>query len=50
VGDRVIIMSYAEYAEEELEGFRPRIVLVDEANRIRPEGAPSNLSKRLRQV
>ena len=35
-GDKVIIMSYAEYDESELEGFEPRLVFVDDQNRIRP--------------
>lgn len=35
-GDKVIIMSYAEYEEDELEGFEPRLVFVDDKNRIRP--------------
>ncbi|MHB9053224.1 MAG: aspartate 1-decarboxylase [Thermoleophilia bacterium] len=34
VGDRVIIISYAEFTGEELTSYRPRIVLVDEDNRI----------------
>ena len=34
VGDRVIIMAYGLLEREELEDHRPRIVLVDEANRI----------------
>ncbi|MEJ2187662.1 MAG: aspartate 1-decarboxylase [Gemmatimonadota bacterium] len=50
VGDRVIIMSYAAYEEEELEGFEPRVVLVDEANHIRPEAPRTNPSQRLYQV
>ena len=33
-GDLVIVISYAEYEEAELEGFRPRLVFVDERNRI----------------
>jgi aspartate 1-decarboxylase len=33
-GDKVIIMSYAAYDEAELEGLEPRIVFVDEANRV----------------
>src|ERR1043165_4346819 len=32
-GDRVIIISYAEYDHEELQGYRPTIVHVDRANR-----------------
>ncbi|MGK7310844.1 MAG: aspartate 1-decarboxylase, partial [Candidatus Longimicrobiales bacterium M2_2A_002] len=35
-GDKVIIMSYAQYDEAELEGFEPRLVFVDDENRIRP--------------
>jgi aspartate 1-decarboxylase len=38
-GDRVIIMSYAEYDEAELDGFRPSIVFVDDENRIRERRA-----------
>jgi aspartate 1-decarboxylase len=33
-GDRVIIVAYAQLDEREAEAFRPRIVLVDERNRI----------------
>jgi len=33
-GDRVIVISYADYDEQELEGFEPRIVFVDERNRV----------------
>ena len=32
-GDRVIVLAYADYEEEELDAFAPRIVLVDERNR-----------------
>lgn len=35
VGDLVIIIAYALLAADELAAFRPRIVLVDEANRIK---------------
>ncbi len=34
-GDRVIILTYADLAEDELEGFAPVTVLVDEQNRVR---------------
>jgi aspartate 1-decarboxylase len=34
-GDKVIIISYADYDEAELEGFRPRLIFVDDANRVR---------------
>ncbi len=33
VGDKVIIISYAEYEDAELDGYRPTIVHVDTANR-----------------
>jgi len=33
-GDITIVLAYAEYAEEELRDFLPRIVHVDERNRI----------------
>jgi aspartate 1-decarboxylase len=33
-GDRVIIVAYAQLDESEAEAFRPKIVLVDEGNRI----------------
>ena len=31
-GDRVIIITYADYEDTELEGFAPRVVHVDRAN------------------
>ena len=34
IGDLVILASYAEYDEEELENHKPKIVLVDEKNKI----------------
>ena len=34
-GDRVIVISYAQLAPEELAGFIPRIVLLDQRNRVR---------------
>jgi aspartate 1-decarboxylase len=33
-GDTVIVVSYAEYDEDELDHYEPRVVHVDEANRI----------------
>ena len=33
-GDHVIVISYADYEEQELSVFEPRIVFVDERNRI----------------
>jgi aspartate 1-decarboxylase len=35
-GDMVIIFSYGSFAAEELEGFQPTFVFVDDDNRIRP--------------
>jgi len=33
-GDRVIVITYADYERDELEGFEPRIVHVDRSNRV----------------
>ena len=33
-GDRIIVVSYAEYDEQELQTYEPRVVHVDEDNRI----------------
>ena len=33
-GDKVIIISYAQYDEAEMEAYRPQFVFVDEQNRI----------------
>jgi aspartate 1-decarboxylase len=33
-GDHVIVISYADYEEQELDGFEPKLVFVDEKNRI----------------
>jgi aspartate 1-decarboxylase len=33
-GDHVIVISYADYEESELEDFEPKLVFVDEKNRI----------------
>lgn len=33
-GDKVIIISYAQYAEQELSEYRPQFIFVDEENRI----------------
>lgn len=32
VGDRIIVISYAEMTPEEAESFKPRVVIVDEDN------------------
>lgn len=37
-GDKVIILSYADYPEEELIDFSPRIVSVDERNVTKDKG------------
>jgi aspartate 1-decarboxylase len=33
-GDTVIVISYADYDEDELSGYEPRVVHVDDQNRI----------------
>ncbi len=33
-GDRVIVMTYAQFSAEELEGFQPTVILVDHDNHI----------------
>ena len=35
IGDRLVIFCYEMYNEEELKRYRPRIILVDEKNRIK---------------
>jgi aspartate 1-decarboxylase len=32
VGDTVILLTYGDYDEDELQGHRPRVVHVDEKN------------------
>ncbi len=34
VGDQVILISYAHYEESEVAGHEPRVVFVDEHNRV----------------
>jgi aspartate 1-decarboxylase len=34
VGDRVIVMAFADLTPDELEGHRPRVVALDGSNRI----------------
>jgi len=34
-GDRIIIMTYAQFSAEELETYCPKVVLVDEYNKIK---------------
>lgn len=33
-GDKVIIMAYASYGEDELKDYKPRVVFVDDDNKI----------------
>jgi aspartate 1-decarboxylase len=33
-GDKVIVISYGQYDEAEMEAYRPRFIFVDEQNRI----------------
>ena len=44
-GDRVIIISYAQLAPEELAGFAPTVVFVDQENRIQPGAERSQRSE-----
>ena len=42
-GDRVIVITYADYEDAELDGFEPTVVHVDTANRpVDPELVPSS--------
>lgn len=34
VGDKIIIMAYAQFSKEELKHYEPKVVLVDENNKI----------------
>ena len=34
-GDRVIIVSYAQVSDDEAKSFKPRVLLMDEGNRIK---------------
>lgn len=40
-GDHVILITYAEYEEAELEGFAPAIVFVGEGNRMASASRPA---------
>ncbi len=35
VGDRIIIVSYAMYSDDDLTAYRPRIVILDSRNKIK---------------
>jgi aspartate 1-decarboxylase len=39
-GDRIIVITYADYEEAELQGFAPRVVHVDAANTVIDAAAP----------
>lgn len=45
-GDRVIIISYGMLSTEEARRHKPRILFVDEHNRVRPLGTPAALRAR----
>src|SRR5271155_5816894 len=38
-GDRVILITYADYAESEMADYRPKVVHVDRANRVIDEAS-----------
>jgi len=43
-GDRVIVITYADYSEAELEDYEPRVVHVDASNRPVDEDAAQELA------
>jgi aspartate 1-decarboxylase len=45
-GDRVIVITYADYDEAELDGFEPRVVHVDTDNRPVPEAVAAEMARR----
>lgn len=47
-GDKVIIISYADYDEAELVDFQPRLIFVDDGNRIRERPRPETAGGQLR--
>ena len=48
-GDRVIVITYAEYETAELEGFAPRVVHVDASNRV-IDGSPARFEAELQRT
>ena len=44
-GDRVIVITYADFEEAELDGFAPRIVHVDAENRVVGEATATLLAE-----
>jgi aspartate 1-decarboxylase len=49
-GDLVIICSYAEYDERESRDFQPRLVLVDDGNRLRARESEIGPRQKSRQA
>ena len=43
-GDRIIVITYADYDEAELEDYEPKVVHVDTANRVVDESTASALA------
>jgi aspartate 1-decarboxylase len=43
-GDRIIVITYADYEDAELEGFEPKVVHVDAGNRPVPEHVARELA------
>jgi aspartate 1-decarboxylase len=48
-GDRVILLTYADYEDEELDGYEPRVVHVDRSNRVLEE-ALAHMEARVEQA
>ena len=44
VGDKVIVISYAQVTDEELEGLAPKLVFVDERNHVQRVSTETPLS------
>lgn len=43
-GDRIIVITYADYDEAELDAYEPRVVHVDASNRVVDEAAAAELA------
>jgi aspartate 1-decarboxylase len=43
-GDRIIVITYGDYDDAELEAYEPRVVHVDASNRVVDEAAASELA------
>ncbi len=46
-GDKVIVLTYADYEDDELESFEPRVVHVDSSNRPVQDGELEDIGERL---